>query len=484
MSFLGGSFVVLALAVSLASPVSAEDASSPSPRYLGNDDCRSCHDRGSAAIQFGNHIPAYYVWSQEEIADRIDAHHRAFLDLIPDESENPSSGRLSRHIADLMGLPLHRAEGQPWSEVALGWEKCVRCHLPQVAPEEIAPHQGSGRPYDPVEDNIGCEACHGPAEKYRDTHYVLAQGETREQRRARNVKAGMNDLEDLPTRARLCLGCHSGLDHEIIAAGHPDVGFEFHDFSLRQPPHWDPREASPLEYWAVGLSVAMEDSFKVLAEEANLHQPLPVFDSPECFSCHHKLSQDRWREVEGRLPVYLPLLDRLGLSEEKQRLESATERARQAISSADPKARETLRLSALEAAGAAENLVSRVAELSRRHREDEALASALRSDLVRPIQAQGRRLAPEIPSAWVIRHFDQAQQIYWALHALAYDFPAWKGTAGASASPSLEPVNRSLDEAWRGGIGFRSIEARRQRFSLERFNQAVQDIGTGMEAVR
>ena len=54
---------------------------------------------------------------------------------------------------------------------------------------------------------------------------------------------GMYDTRDLTKRTEKCLSCHLGneeksVDHEMIAAGHPDLYFELDSFSAVMPRHW------------------------------------------------------------------------------------------------------------------------------------------------------------------------------------------------------------------------------------------------------
>jgi len=61
----------------------------------------------------------------------------------------------------------------------------------------------------------------------------------------------MYDTRDVIHRTEKCLECHLGtknkfVDHEMIAAGHPDLYFELDSFSAVMPRHWkSPRESEP-----------------------------------------------------------------------------------------------------------------------------------------------------------------------------------------------------------------------------------------------
>src|ERR1700747_818130 len=67
----------------------------------------------------------------------------------------------------------------------------------------------------------------------------------------KSVALGMNDTRDVIQRTGKCLECHLGtknrfVDHEMIAAGHPDLYFELDSFSAVMPRHWKvPLESEP-----------------------------------------------------------------------------------------------------------------------------------------------------------------------------------------------------------------------------------------------
>jgi hypothetical protein len=94
------------------------------------------------------------------------------------------------------------------------------------------------------------------------------------------------------------------MDHDMIAAGHPRLTFEFRTFLANMPKHWDDRdERSQTDYstrtWAIGQLALTEGSLRLLAARAmaaNSHTdapaagPWPEFAEYDCFSCHHGIS--------------------------------------------------------------------------------------------------------------------------------------------------------------------------------------------------
>ena len=98
-------------------------------------------------------------------------------------------------------------------------------------------------------------------------------------------------------RTELCLSCHLGnasktADHELIAAGHPDLRFELDTMTALMPTHWRTDEEEWLEarQWAVGQALALRESMLQLERRARGAERWPEFADFECFSCHHNLS--------------------------------------------------------------------------------------------------------------------------------------------------------------------------------------------------
>jgi hypothetical protein len=117
----------------------------------------------------------------------------------------------------------------------------------------------------------------------------------------------MYDTEDLVSRAEKCATCHVGskersVDHEMIAAGHPDLVFELDAFSAVMPPHWklpaDPYAG--VKAWSVGQAVQLQQTLQRLQARAE-SAAWPEYSEMECFSCHHSLvrPENSWRQKAG-----------------------------------------------------------------------------------------------------------------------------------------------------------------------------------------
>lgn len=174
-------------------------------------------------------------------------------------------------------------------------QKCLTCHSLEVPPA------ARGRNF--ASEGVSCEACHGPATGWLGYHV------TRDATHAESVKRGMYDTKDVVKRTEKCLTCHLGtadkvVDHEMIAAGHPDLVFELEAFSAAMPRHW--REATeadpykPVRTFAVGQLVHFRGSLERLARRVK-GPAWPEYSEMDCFACHHSLTrpEDSWRQAQG-----------------------------------------------------------------------------------------------------------------------------------------------------------------------------------------
>jgi hypothetical protein len=203
---------------------------------------------------------------------------------------------VAKRIARLMGLK------QPDQE-----PRCLACHALAVPEDQRA------RTFDAT-DGVSCESCHGPASNWLGKHTEgVAKGWTHEQ----SVAAGMKDLRDPANRAENCLTCHVGtkeknVDHELIAAGHPDLVFELASFTNAMPKHWhevgEKKNATPDPWFEVrelAVSQAVELSAQLHRVVRNAQGPIwPEYADLDCFACHHSLTtaENSWLQQRGYSP--------------------------------------------------------------------------------------------------------------------------------------------------------------------------------------
>ena len=287
----------------LTRPMRGETPGGRRLQFLGTNSCSSgsCHNRGSAlgADQLSFYEPRPF--SEHGYWRRYDPHVNAFEVLTTDRSDRilarfrrPDDSDNAR--ADRDGL-------------------CLSCHVHQN-------FDGSVRgPGFTVSEGVGCESCHGASELWTSLHY---QDRWDFLGPAARADLGFVPLESLGDRARSCMPCHVGssysdpthelvdVNHDLIAAGHPRLMFEFASYYAQYPKHWpdvdeyarDP--ALEARAWAVGQLAATAASVELLEARAerssrlprplanagsnNPHAgPWPEFSEYNCYACHHDL---------------------------------------------------------------------------------------------------------------------------------------------------------------------------------------------------
>lgn len=207
--------------------------------------------------------------------------------------------------------------GVPAYEDAL----CLRCHVHPLF--EKGKHSEWF-----ASDGVSCESCHGPAQNWLHEHYRPGW---KEKTAKEKLAEGMCDTRSLIARVRLCVDCHVGspeaeVNHDLIAAGHPRLNFEFAAFHARMPHHWpDAKDKDPdwggtpdfeARAWVVGQVISAKAALQLLAHRASDKPPStqysvlstekriwPEFAEYDCYSCHHDLAGSSWRQEQpGRKP--------------------------------------------------------------------------------------------------------------------------------------------------------------------------------------
>ena len=211
--------------------------------------------------------------------------------------------------------------------------RCLACHTnPALAKDELIADKAARVLR---EQGVSCEACHGNAGAWLQPHTAWSGDRTRFYE-----PAGMAPLYDLGERAVACAGCHVGapaggglpvrdMNHDMIAAGHPRLNFDFAEYQRRLPKHWQEkdrtrsgtpqRETNEAKVWYVGRVAHAEVACKLLADRAARAQaddprtPWPEFAEFNCAACHHHLQvpgAGDWRKsaeyLAGRTPGVPP----------------------------------------------------------------------------------------------------------------------------------------------------------------------------------
>lgn len=251
-------------------------ANAPIPQFdenihLGVATCSgsTCHGATQAFDTSSVLQNEYITWQRE------DKHSKAFKILY-----NEDSKRIARNL----GL-----------ESAASAKICLDCHTDYV------PKDKRGKRFQ-LSDGIGCEACHGGAEKYLGPH--VSGIATHEE----NIANGLYPSEHPIQRAKLCLSCHLGTKnkfatHRIMGAGHPRLSFELDTYTATAPAHYkidaDYRERkavwSHARTWAVGQAMAVQSYLNLLTNPSRLQDGLfPELSLFECYACHQSMKSKRW----------------------------------------------------------------------------------------------------------------------------------------------------------------------------------------------
>jgi len=279
--------VVWAIAIffNVAPGARAADPSPGNPpadasKYTGPGSCSSTSCHGSVKPRADSRIfqNEYSIWVVK------DKHAKTYDAL---------TGSVGERMGRILGL------GK--SETAA---KCLACHALDV------PADARAKTFE-LSEGVTCESCHGPASAWLGPHT------TRNWTHEQSVSSGMYDTRNLVRRTEKCLSCHLGtqdkfVDHEMIAAGHPDLYFELDSFSSVMPRHWKtPRESAPgasaesaawsgVREWGTGQAVQLRASMDRIAWRAK-GKNWPEYSELQCFACHHSLTapEQSWRQERG-----------------------------------------------------------------------------------------------------------------------------------------------------------------------------------------
>jgi len=265
----GNTFKMLALAV-LALAVTAVEAQAPANRHEGVATCASslCHGSSKPLQAYEVLQNEYTTWSQ------FDPHSKAYRTLL---------GKQSQDIARRMGIgPAHEAPA------------CLACHADAV------PVAQRGARFH-LDDGVGCEACHGGAEKWLSTHYQAPKVA-----RSESLTRGLVALENADTLAANCLGCHVGdqnryANHRMMAAGHPRIVFELDTYlelwrTSGGREHYRKKAPTPHSaLWAKGLIEASRRQLDLIERHGTGRLgPIPDLGVFACHSCHRDLRFAAW----------------------------------------------------------------------------------------------------------------------------------------------------------------------------------------------
>ena len=234
-----------------------------------------------------------------------------------------------------------------------------------IVRKRIARNLAGGKDPVPAHEDARCLACHTtprPERRLKETAWMNSgRGRLRVVPRERGKVAGHShrraatgnrfrridkqndfgfmDTKNLVRRIELCAGCHVGQDardgfpardvnHDLIAAGHPRLNFEFAAYQENQPKHWKPDAVeAAADFPAQGLGTrpaclgqgragtsaqsvplvcrpGRRRCHRLCPGSLSTPSPWPEFAEYGCFSCHHSLADEPWRR--NRPPPGVP----------------------------------------------------------------------------------------------------------------------------------------------------------------------------------
>lgn len=256
--------------------------------YLGVQSCASSSCHGSPGG--GDLLHSAYVIFQEN-----DPHTRAGAVLFNEKSQA---------IAERLKL----------SEPAWKSNACLVCHAPGAMDMQEDP-----RIKTLVSEGVSCESCHGPAQDWLAPHRGLDWKNPAVWPASRKKEAGYVVTKSLTVRAKLCADCHVGstrgqVDHDLIAAGHPRLLFEFSGDQDVLPAHWkrsvdrqrlqaetgSSQSSYEATAWLLGQLVCADRELELLAHAAaSPNRPWPELSQYDCFACHQDLSASNLQASSG-----------------------------------------------------------------------------------------------------------------------------------------------------------------------------------------
>jgi len=175
-------------------------------------------------------------------------------------------------------------------------DRCISCHSTVARQDPLQNVLSS--------DGVNCQSCHGSAQHWLDAHLAKNWEESSPQQKA---ALGFVELKDLNRRTQTCVGCHVGnadqdMNHDLIAAGHPRLIFDFALYMERLPKHWAGRD-DPQALWNVGQFETTKSAVQLLkmrAEHWVNRQPnsvWPEFAEYDCLNCHHEMASEWFQET-------------------------------------------------------------------------------------------------------------------------------------------------------------------------------------------
>jgi hypothetical protein len=246
----------------------------------------------------------YFVWLD-------DPHARAFRALSEERSRKifRNLGVTDEHFNPLPGQV---------NQFEKHWRNCLGCHETN---EHLTASTDAKSPSKTFAEGVSCESCHGNAAEWLHQHYRTGWRDTVSNER--QPEHGFIGTKSLSLRIKQCSTCHVGssqgeVNHDLIAAGHPALRFEYVWYQSRLPKHWktgrdvalarsnpkgnEKTAFSSTHTWVVGQLVTSIASLEQLERRMTgegFQATVPELAEYNCFACHHDLQGTSWRRERG-----------------------------------------------------------------------------------------------------------------------------------------------------------------------------------------
>ena len=288
---------------------------------LRTQSCSTSNCHGSLTADIRDDViraDEYFVWLD-------DPHARAHRTLF---------GERSRAIFQRLGVTddqLRPLEGR--AERFHGvWANCLACHetnshLLMLSEKTVLPAETAIHPALPTAEGVSCESCHGDARDWLHRHSSSDRADWKALGHDGQRDLGYISGSNVAAHAQRCATCHVGssggdVNHDLIAAGHPALRFEYVWYLSRLPMHWKPgrraaierrlgqqagqdramRSADPTRDWLIGqlvTAIAALEQLERRVGDAAPHGSWPEFAEYNCSACHHELNGNSWRLDRG-----------------------------------------------------------------------------------------------------------------------------------------------------------------------------------------
>jgi len=248
---------------------------------------------------------SYWLWAQH------DRHRRAFEVLFAPRSVGMVERLTASGDSRLASVPQETPTAAADSYLRVLEDRCIGCHAttpPGASTVTAASAASVRRQANEYADGVSCESCHGAAEKWSSAHVGVDWNKLSNLEKL--TQFGFTSTKPLARRAAVCVDCHVGpkvvrgrwyeVDHDLIAAGHPRLEFEFSAALANLPPHWDPildqerqgRETNSRAFhfdaWKHGQVHAARAQLKLRDHDVERQRPVDL-SRYDCFACHHPM---------------------------------------------------------------------------------------------------------------------------------------------------------------------------------------------------